>query len=220
MPHGLEGLFIMFFEITRPVLFCTALLLAACGGGGGESPTENPPPPSNPDTAVEPAGMRAATNELLGNYTNPISYTDLTRVPTTGSAIYQGYYSGDLANSNDDLPNSLIGNLTIEVKFGSVLSLTGRADNFFDETNAAVAGALTLSTGELNRSGNPNQDATLVMIMEGQLTDSDDHQMDLASQMEGDFIGAQHNAIGGAVFGRVTSEGAIQDFDGSFIAAR
>ena len=125
-----------------------------------------------------------------------------------------------MADSAEDLPDSLIGNLTIEIQFGSVLSLSGRADNFFDESNLAVAGALTLTTGELDRVGNPNLDATLVMTMVCELTDSDGHQMDLASQMEGDFIGAQHNAIGGAVFGRITSEGTIQDFDGSFIAAR
>lgn len=196
--------------------------LAACGGGGGGggSPTEDPDPLPNPDPATEPVEMRAASEDLLDIYADPINYTALSGVPTTGSASYRGYLSGELSNVSDDLPDNLIGNLTIDIQFGTALSVTGTATNFFDEDNNAVSGSLSLSGGQLDRTGNPNQDATFVLLADGLLTDDDGDQMDLASQLEGDFLGAQHNALGGAVFGRVTSGSSVQDFDGNFITAR
>ncbi len=202
------------------VAVLVATVLASCGGGG-QSPTETPDPPPNPTPQTEPVAMRSAMSDLLDFYANPISYTTLSQIPTTGSARYTGYLSGELSNSSDTIPDSLIANLTIDVEFGATTFVaSGQATNFFDDANEPVTGSLVLAVGQLDRSGNPNDDATFTMTADGQLTTAGGDQFDISSRLEGDFLGAQHNALGGAALGRATAGGQLQDFDGSFIAAR
>ena len=77
-----------------------------------------------------------------------------------------------------------------------------------------------MSNGSLDRTGNPADDATIGINLAGTLTDDADQDLVFGFALEGDFLGAEYNAVGGAALGRVTVDGVDQDFDGGFIAER
>lgn len=179
----------------------------------------------SPPTPVTPSGSASEQRDgralLLAAHTQPITYTPLTQIPTTGQATYFGYFYGTLANTSDGITDSLTADLELQIGFTpSGVSVGGSVENFFDASDAPISGSLTLSAGALDRTGNPNDDATFQVSAQGQLTESDGDQLDFGSLLEGDFLGARHEALGGAVFGRVEHNGIAQDFDGGFITQR
>lgn len=221
----------MNFALVRPAVASVMLCgLAACGGGGGSTsetpPVEEPrtptPEPILIDTSTD--GQRAAAIDLLNTWapTNPPVYTGLSAIPTTGSADYTGFIYGELANTSDDITDSVIGSLTLEVGFNAGgASFGGTASGFVDEDDNDLTGSLTVSSGTLNRDGNPANDATVGIALSGTLTDTADRDLTFGSvALEGDFLGSAYNAIGGAALGRVTVDDVDQDFDGGFIAAQ
>lgn len=219
------------FASLRPVLACVFLAgLAACGGGGGggaDTPvTEEPRAPTPEPTVIDTStdGQRAAAIGLLNTWapTNPPVYTALSAIPTTGSADYDGYIYGELSNDSDDVADSLIGSLSLEVGFtAGGASFGGTATGFVDEDDAELTGSLTVNNGTLNRGGNPAGDATIGITLAGTLTDTAGQDLTFSSvTLEGDFLGSAYNAIGGAALGGVTVNGVDQDFDGGFIAER
>lgn len=201
--------------------------LAACGGGGGGGGDGTPPttPAPTPPTAPTPGDdlntMEAGRDALLATYANPLDYTDLSAIPTRGDANYQGYFSGNLANTGDSITDTLIGQIDMDVDFTSnSVRVSGSVGSFVDEDDDALSGSLTLGNGSLDRDGNPSNDATLVLTATGTLTDDRGRDLDIGTQLEGDFLGSGHAAVGGEVLGSVTVNGTDQDFDGSFIAER
>jgi hypothetical protein len=203
--------------------------LAACGGGGGGGGSETSitidptvqAPVQAPDTTT--AGQQAAATALLNEWapTNPPTYTDISAIPTTGGAEYAGFVYGDLSNGSDAIADSVIGSLNLEVAFNpSGATFSGTASDFVDEDDNNLIGSLTVSDGALDRSGNPADDATVGVNLAGTLTDDADRDLVFGFALEGDFLGGDHDAIGGAALGRVTVDGVNQDFDGGFIAER
>ena len=83
----------------------------------------------------------------------------------------------------------------------------------------AVAGTLAIGSGSLNRSGNPDLDATVTASATGTLTQGSE-SVELGTELEGDFLGSGAEAIGGAVVGVATFGSTRRDFDGGFIAAQ
>ena len=219
------------------MMLVTTLGLAACGGGGATTPaTEEPdiPTPTNPTpgTPTPPtpaptpgvaqtgAQMRNGATGLVGDFT-PITYTALGSVPTSGSATYNGYLYGNLANRSDAVTDSVIGQMAMQVGFTSTsVSISGNVTDFVDASDAAMAGSLTLSNGSLNRNGNPAGDATLTVSANGTLTDSANRALAVGVQLEGDFLGGSYGGVGGEALGKVSVNGADQDFDGGFVGAR
>lgn len=199
------------------------LALSACGGGGGGgdgepmvTPPPDPTPPSPGDSAMWDA--RAA---LLTTHTEPTNYTALSSLPTSGTATYDGYFSGTLSNTTDNVTDSLIGALSLGVQFrATTVTVSGTVSDFVDSDDNALTGELTLSAGSLDRGGDPGSDATLVMQANGTLRDAQGQDLIIGTQLEGDFLGTGHAAVGGEVLGGVTVNGVDQDFDGDFIAAR
>lgn len=202
--------------------------LVACGGGGGGgdgTPPVNPGPDPTLPTAPTPDqsgdDMRAARAALVATYADPPDYTDLSAIPTRGDANYQGYFSGNLANTSDSVTDTLIGQIDMDVTFTSTsVDISGDVDRFVDDDNDDLTGSLTLTGGRLDRDGNPSNDATLVLTASGTLTDDRGRDLNIGTQLEGDFLGTGHRAVGGEVLGSVTVNGNDQDFDGSFIAER
>lgn len=212
-------------HITKIIAACGLLgTLAACGGGGGSdgTPAVDPnPSPQTPTPDQTGADMQDARAALLETYANPLVYTDLSSVPIRGDANYQGYFSGNLANSNDSITDTLIGQIDLDVDFTATsVNVSGSVDNFYDEDDDPLSGSLRLSNGSLDRDGSPSNDATLVLSASGTLTDDRGRDLELGTQLEGDFLGSDYNAVGGEVLGSVTVNGTDQDFDGSFIAER
>ncbi len=157
----------------------------------------------------------------LRNDYDPSQYTALNTIPTTGSATYQGYLTGDLANRSDAITNEMIGQLDMAVNFNAQsVGVTGTVTNFVDADDRGITGSLTLSQGALDRAGNPASDPTLRIRATGTLTDHADRDLAMSLYLEGDFLGSTYGAVGGDALGAVTVNGVEQDFDGSFIAER
>lgn len=198
--------------------------LAACGGGGGgDTPVVTAPPPvdTTPPPNTGDTQMWAERSALLATYTEPTVYTALPSIPTSGNATYAGYFSGQLANRNDSVTDTLIGAMTLNVGFrSSTVQVSGSVTDFIDADDAALSGTLALSAGSLDRGGNPSVDATLLMTASGTLRDAQGRNLEIGTQLEGDFLAFGHRAVGGDVLGSVRVNGADQDFDGGFIAAR
>lgn len=205
--------------------------LAACGGGGAVvalpvtvDPAVIPTPsePTTPNTST--TGQRASATALLTAWapTNPPAYTAVGTIPTTGGADYDGNMFGELSNASDDITNSVIGALTLEVTFNADgAGFTGNARDFVDSDDNPLGGRLAFSGGTFNRNGNPADDATVRGVsVAGTLTDDAGRALVFGLQLEGDFLGGAYNAIGGEALGSVTVAGADQDFDGGFIAER
>lgn len=206
----------------RPVMAgLISVSLMACGGGGGgsDTPSMTPTPP-----VVPTPGPDASAEDLLAAWapTTPPAYTPLNLIPAKGRADYEGYVFGDLSNSRDKITDNVIGSLTLEIDFNTKgARFSGNARDFKDENEDAMTGRLTISGGNLDRDGSPANDATVRGVnLEGTLTDSADRKLAFGFQLEGDFLGGNYNAIGGDALGRVTVDGADQDFDGGFIAQR
>lgn len=220
----------MNFALVRPMVASVMICgLAACGGGGGstsETPvTQEPdaiPAPTTPDTST--SGQRASAVALLNEWapTNPPVYTALSAIPLSGDADYTGFIYGELSNGSDDITDSVIGSLTLEVGFNAGgASFGGTANGFVDADDNDLTGSLTVNGGSLNRAGNPADDATVDVVLAGTLTDTADNDLEFSSvTLEGDFLGSAYDAIGGAALGGVTVDGVNQDFDGGFIAER
>lgn len=196
--------------------------LAACGGGGGEPVVTSPRPvTSTPTPTPGDTGMWRERNALLASHTEPTIYTQLSSIPTSGSATYDGYLSGQLANTSDSVTDTLIGAMTLNVGFRtSTLQVSGAARDFIDSDDNALSGELALTAGSLDRGGDPSSDATLLITANGTLRDAQGRNLVIGSQLEGDFLGVGHRAVGGEVLGSVRVNGIDQDFDGGFIAAR
>ena len=196
------------------------MLLISCGGNSAD-PTDQPDPPTLPPIQTEPVDMREAFEDLVQIFSDPVVYTELQNIPTTGTVNYDGYFVAELSNKGDGLPDELVANLSLTVRFeANGVDVSGEASNFFDGDNNQLAGALSVSAGELDRTGNPNDDATFTAGLSGDLSANSVGSFSVATRLEGDFLGQQNDALGGAVFGRVTQGGQAQDIDGSFLTAR
>lgn len=199
--------------------------LGACGGGGGGAPMvtsvapAGPPAPSLP--TLGDTQMWSDRTALLDRYTDPTVYTALSDIPTRGSASYDGYFAGELANTSDNVTDTLIGAMTLDVGFNTTsVQVSGSVSGFVDSDDNALSGQLTLTAGSLDRGGNPSSDATLMMTASGTLTDAQGRELVMGTQLEGDFLESGYAAVGGDVLGSVRVDGVDQDFDGGFIAAR
>lgn len=191
------------------------ILLISCGGGAEPDQPITLPPSQTLADQID------ARDQLLASYTNPINYTELTQIPTTGSASYRGYLFGTLSNTTDTVTDSLSADFEMTIEFNQAsVDVVGRASNVFGDDGASLTGHLTLGNATLDRGGNPNTDPTLALEITGELTETDGDAIDLIGLLEGDFLGAQYQAAGGAVFGRAVTSGVSQNFDGGFIAER
>ena len=216
-----------------------AVLMAALAGCGGAAavtgpvtvtpdPVITPTPDPDPDPAPSTSSAHARSASALQTGqagllvdNTPRAFTDLAIIPTSGGATYAGYISGDLANQSDTITDSVLGQMSLDVTFTSTsVTLTGMADQFYDDDNAALQGSLTFANGSLDRAGDPDADVTLTLTMNGTLTDAQNRDLVIGATLEGDFLGSAYDSIGGDVLGRVNVDGTSQDIDGLFIAER
>ena len=124
---------------TGPIL---AGLLAGCGGGSATTPMDTPMP--TPTSSTE-AAMQSAQAAMISDY-SPIEYRPLALIPVSGRAVYDGYLSGNLLNSNDGLTDTIIGEMSLTVGFtNSSVNVLGSASNFRDEDDAPMTGSLMFS---------------------------------------------------------------------------
>lgn len=216
-------------SMIRPLSVASLLtVLTACGGGGGSS-TDIPvtTDPGIPNPISGPAGPSTqggrTVSALLNDWASstPLDYTSLSAIPATGSASYDGFLYGVLSTTGGRQTESLIGRLSLDVGFAaSDINITGTASDFTANETTPLSGTLTVAGGRLNRGGNPASDATLQGVgVTGTLTGGGDTRV-FGLALEGDFLGAQADALGGDALGRVRVDGTDQNFDGGFIAEK
>ena len=196
-------------QIRSLVCVYVSVSLSGCMSGGGSS--------DQVTSALE--AKRLAAEQMFMDF-NPPEYTSLSMVPTTGSATYDGFVSGVLSNTSDDVTDTLIGDLSINVSFDGSEMISGVADGFLDDSGNHLSGEIILSGGELDRAGDPNVDATLTFDGSGQLTAANGDTIAIDADFAGDFLGDEFEAVGGEALAQVTVDGATQSFGGSFIATR
>lgn len=158
---------------------------------------------------------------LEARFTNPLAYTEMAQIPMSGVAAYNGYYFGELLNGSAVGVENLIGKLALNLEFSPYsTSVSGAVGNFSDSNNEPLSGQLELSHGALDRAGNPNTNATLTSRSIGSLTTAQGITLQFEVYLEGDLLGADHDAVGGNLVGGVTSENLVFSFDGYFIGER
>ncbi|KJZ17929.1 hypothetical protein [Loktanella sp. S4079] len=186
--------------------FATLALLSACGGGGDV-----------PEVTTDLDEMYVAIGALQSAHPAD-DYTALSDLPDSGSAAYAGYMSTELSNRTDDVTNVLAGEVLISVDFGASDMVSGSAQDFLDQDGNPILGALDIAGGVLDRAGDPfGDDATFQFSGDGVLTDQDGRELTLEISFDGDFLGSNHEAIGGDVTGSVTADGNGQNLLGIFI---
>lgn len=184
------------------------LLLCSCSGSGG---TEADAPLDRLEA------MRTETSQLVAKF-SPVAYTELTDVPPVGSASYRGFVSAQLSNTSDNVTDTLIGELSIDVNFAESDIVTGAAEGFLDENGLPLTGMLVLSNGTLDRAGDPNTDATFTFAGAGSLVDASGQTLNILANFEGDFLENNYSGVGGDFLGQIIVDGNAQSLGGLFIA--
>ncbi|MGJ8589497.1 MAG: hypothetical protein ACSHXW_15200 [Yoonia sp.] len=145
------------------------------------------------------------------------TFSDPYLVPSAGTADYAGYFLGQLANTDDNLTDSITGEMVITVDFAATDMISGTVFGILDDNGDALSGQIDLTGGALDRNVDPNVDATLSFEGDGVLTDFNSNSINLDLVFEGDFLGPDSNGISGNILGRAESEGTSQAVGGSFI---
>ncbi len=169
-------------------------------------------------TEVDGAMATMAANYIDGNGVLldgvNSSATPLTNVPAVGSgaasATYNGFVGGDVTGGAGALAGrNLVGELELTADFNGG-TISGTADNFYDDTNAQYTGTLNLA-GPITGIADPMMTPNLA----GNLSNGGiDYATDIA--FDGFFVGDAYEAVAGQAFGTVDG-GA---FDGAFVAER
>ncbi len=77
------------------------LIVIGCVGSsapnGGSSDSTQPVEPL-PPTQTEPTDVRRAMDDVIDAFSNPVIYTEIHAIPTTGRAVYEGYMSAQLSD--------------------------------------------------------------------------------------------------------------------------
>jgi len=206
--------------------FC--LTLAACGGSSSpvvEDPIvpDLPAAPTDPDPVDPPTGdaqtgaeMRSSATSLLLEFADPVVFTELSNVPSSMTATYDGYAYGTLAGNPSTITDTLTGSLSMSIGLASnTANISGTISNFVDDADNAVTGDLTITDGTFNRAGDPSDDPTLSINFAGTLTDAG-QDLVVGGQLQGDFLDTNYNGVGGALLGQVNGH----PINGGFIAER
>jgi len=187
------------------------LLIVLSGCGGTAVPIVQQPG----FTALD-----SAANSLVSQYQNT-AFTPLNTLPTSNTAGYDGYLGATIYNNQDNAVTRIVGQADIEITFGSAaITAQGSATAFQDESQGAMQGTLQITSGVLDRSGDPAIDPTFTAQAAGFLRwpDTLGRQLDLV--LEGDLRGGSYDALDGEILGRHTANGGNGDVIGSFILTR
>lgn len=163
--------------------------------------------------------MMSDVGHMVQKY-QPISFTEMTSLPTTGAAAYAGYVNGIMSNRTDSVPDAFVGRISVQVAFDEANMVSGTAGDFLDDQGFSLAGNLNLSGGRLDRMGDPASDPTFTFNGNGHLTDRDGQVLTVTSSFQGDFLGGTGEGIGGDILGKVTVNDVEQRLGGLFILER
>lgn len=192
--------------LPKAVLICSCCLVSACGGS--ESTTNV--------HLSDLAALNASADALLASF-QPVTFSAPDLVPNSGRSEYAGYFLGLLADTGDNITDTLIGQMVVGVDFDATQMVSGEIYGILDENGNTMTGVIGLSGGTLDRAGDPNVDATFIFAGEGKLIDINANSIELDLVFEGDFLAANSTGIGGDILGRASSGETDQAVGGVFI---
>lgn len=165
-------------------------LLAACGGGGSSSQF------SKSFQQIE-SDIVSNTDEAFSIFAED-GYTDLTELPRTGDASFEGTIGlGDPGTSL--FQPVIVGEMEAELDFERN-ALTGTAGNFFATTNSEeLSGSLDLDA-DLDRGADTNFEFGLVGTLDGEIG-ADGTRFDVNLDVDADLVGDNSELIVGGAQG-------------------
>lgn len=192
----------------------SAVVLAGCSNGDGSDDSSVAPPTFNSFAEIEPAAaaMQTTYTDTNGALLMGITPATAADIPDSGSSVYQGFVSGEVAGSD------LIGELTITAAFAAGNgTVDSEATNFYHETNGAYTGTLT-GTGILVQA--PPMGVSQVQTdIDGTLSNGGTDYM-TAIALEGSVIANGADPVG-AIAGTADGNVGVDFFDdGVFSAER
>lgn len=189
------------------------VFLMSCGGSGGgaDGLGETRPPDGYTSFAdlMDQATVLSAT--WLGA---PIS--DPSALPVSGNATYDGVarMTLDIGGTETDLA----GELALSADFsGSTIS--GTILGISDAGEQIYPGTLLIVNGTIDRSAVISTDYTITADLNGVLQ-APLADMTIDGIVQGDFLGASHPAVSGAILGTVTGGGDSGVIFGDFFAVQ
>ena len=197
-----------FLHSGRSSLLIACCVTAACGGGGGGGGAA----PTQFDALFNEAEELASQFELAG-------FSDPSNIPTSGSAQFEGVVLLQLSDTTDRIFDRAACRVNIDVTFDGS-TIVGSAQSFVDGNGIGIAGQLDISSGTIDRMGDPNVEATVGFEMSGQLTDNLIGEVDFALDFDGDFFGDQLDALGGSISGIATAGSTEQLVGGALISEK
>lgn len=200
-------------EIHRHMSLLLTLLVAGCSSGGSV-------PPDTPDRSsmyqAQLDGINAEISELANRYID-VPFTPEAMIPTTGVVAYDGFWSGVLSNGEDQITDSITGELHIDVSFTDDQSRShGVIQSFRDSIGAPMSGSLELYDFRISRSGNASE--TIGFTGAGDLVDEGGSAIAITAQFGGNFVGLQAQGVAGEATGYADVDQQRQAVGGSFIA--
>lgn len=165
-------------------------------------------------------GGAAVDSGALEDEVDLVTINDPGTLPTAGRADYTGTMTARLPVPGIGT-RAYIGDLALSVDFGADDdALTGRANRFAHASGDQLTGGLSLASGALFRSTDPDENYTFDGDVTGTLTHATGGAMRIDAQMSGDFRGTDQAAVQGVIFGDVTTRDGLDIFDGSFAGER
>lgn len=189
------------------------MIIALAGCGGSAVPPVVLPAPDF-------VALDQNAQSLVTTY-DATAFTDLSTLPTSASASYQGFLGATIYNNLGNRVTRIVGAADMTVTFGNAnITATGNVTQFQDETDGAMQGTLVIASGVLDPSADPTVDPTFTALASGLLRWDNNLGRQIDIVLEGDLRGQDHAALGGEVLGRHTASGGSGDVIGSFILAR
>ena len=167
-------------------------LLAAMGLSGCLAGTDPCDPPYGVDIV-------SGTNQML-QCIDSLSPTPPAQMPTSGSATYNGYVTGQLEPDTGSSV-SVLGTATLTANFGTAAPVSGTLGSFVWGTGQHLNGTLSLSSGTL---GGNLFSATISGSLSGYPTGT----LNISTTGPGQFHGDSAEAISAATVGSVNNTGS------------
>ncbi len=186
----------------RIIGLCFLMALSGCGGGAGGDAGGRPTPGQIDDI-------------LDGTPVSPPA-----TLPVSGRAHYDGYMRANLPTGVDGARAQYLADLTLDVNFGAGFDqIRGQATGFETADRSTLAGALTITNGNIYRDTDATAAYSFDGDVDGALTGPRGTYV-IDASLEGEFLGQGQTAARGLVFGDITGPAGQDIFDGTFAGTR
>ena len=199
--------------MTFPLTILGFISLSACADDGGDSGST---PPDLPTPLFDEA---IAAGDALFNEATGVNPTLGSLLPQAGSASYQGVVGMTLADDATD-PTVLVGDLTLEVDFGTTSPIMGEASDFVDNRDGRYQGSLDITGSQILYDRDGVDEQLVTFGLEGDLMAPDGDTLDVEGNAGGNFHGDGVEYLAGEHSGTVVRDGQVIGYGGGFARER